>query len=99
MIEPETIQEEANRQLQRLTPLFNKMKHYNSKQIGDILVNAHNNGLLSITGGLFEQEDTDECYVAFMIAIGMLKDNDIKLADKYLEEGEMNEGTNRKINE
>ena len=78
------IKEELNKELQRLTPLFNKMKHYNSKQIGDIIVNAHNNGLLSITGGLFEQEDIDECYVALMVAVGMLKGNDIKLADKQI---------------
>lgn len=77
-------QEDKTRFVNKYGSTFEKMKHYDSKQIGDILVKAHNSGLLAICGGLFEEKDINECYVALTIAIGMLKENNLTLPEKYL---------------
>lgn len=58
---------------------FEQLKYYSSQQIADILIKAHNNGLLAICGGLFSEKETDECFVALMIVIKMLKTNRITL--------------------
>lgn len=81
-------QEERDRVQKRYGAVFDKLKHYNSQQIGDILVNAHNNHLLTICGALFDDEDIDECYVALMIAIKMLKANNLTLPEEYLNDKE-----------
>lgn len=81
-------QEDKNRVQKRYVDTFSQLKHYNSQQIGDILVNAHNNGLLAICGALFDDKDVDECYVALMIAIKMLKMNNITLHEEYLNDKE-----------
>jgi len=52
------------------------------------LVNAHNNHLLTICGALFDDIDVDECYVALMIAIKMLKANNLTLPEEYLNDKE-----------
>lgn len=36
---------------------FEQLRHHNSQQIGDILVKAHNDGLLAICGGLFDEKE------------------------------------------
>lgn len=58
---------------------FEELKYYSSRSIADILIKAHNNGLLAICGGLFSEKEADELYVALMIAIKMLKTNDLYL--------------------
>lgn len=47
----------------------------NARQISDILVKAYNSGLLAICGGMFNEKDVDECYIALMIAFKLLKTN------------------------
>ncbi len=64
----------------RMTDTFNRLKSCDSKQIANILANAYNDGLLAVCGGLFEEKDVEECKVALWIAIGMLKDNNIKIS-------------------
>ena len=75
-------QEDIDRVKKRYGAAFEQLKCYNSQQIGDILVNAHNNGLLAICGGLFDEKDADECYVALMIAIKILKANNLTLSEE-----------------
>ena len=58
---------------------FEELKYYSSQQIADVLIKAHNNGLLAISGGLSDDKDVDELYVALMIAIKMLKTNNLYL--------------------
>ena len=75
-------QEDRDRINKRFGTTFEQLRDYNSKEIGDILLNAHNSGLLAICGGLRDEKDSDKCYVALMIAIKMLKDNNLTLNDK-----------------
>lgn len=65
--------------------MVRKMKNYNSKQIGNILDNAYNNGLLAICGGLFDEKDVNECYVALRIAINILRASNLTLDDNVQE--------------
>lgn len=81
-------QEDINKIQKRYGATFNQLRHYNSQQISDILVKAHNDGLLAICGALFDDKDVDECFVALMIAIKMLKANNITLPEKYLNDKE-----------
>ena len=76
--------EDMDKVQKRLSAAFEQLKYYNSQQIGDILVNAHNSGLLAICGGLFDEKDADECYIALMIAIKILKTNNLTLPEEYL---------------
>ena len=50
-------QEERDRIQKRYGAVFDKLRYYNSQQIGDILVNAHNNHLLTICGALFDDKE------------------------------------------
>ncbi len=84
-------QEDRDRVQKRYGATFEKLRDYDSQQIGDILVKAHNDGLLAICGALFDEKDTDECYVALMIGIGMLKANKLTLPEKYLNDKEKEE--------
>lgn len=77
-------QEDVDRIQKRYGAVFEQLRHYNSQQIGDILVKAHNSGLLAICGALFDDKDVDECYVALMIGIKMLKANNLTLPKEYL---------------
>lgn len=72
-------QEDIDRGQKRYGAAFEQLKYYNSQQIGDILVKAHNSGLLAICGGLFDKKDVAECCIALMIAIKMLKTNNLTL--------------------
>ena len=81
-------QEDIDRVQKRYGAAFDQLKHYNSQQIGDILANAHNNGLLAICGALFDDKDVDECYIALMMAIKMLKTNNLTLPEEYLNDKE-----------
>lgn len=72
-------QEDIDRVQKRYGAVFEQLRHYNSQQISDILVKAHNDGLLAICGALFDDKDVDECYVALMIALKILKDNNLIL--------------------
>ena len=81
-------QEDIDRVQKRYDAAFEQLKHYNSQQIGDILVKAHNSGLLAICGGLFDEKDVDECYIALMIAIKMLKINNLTLTEECLNDKE-----------
>ena len=81
-------QEDVNRVQKRYGAVFEQLKCYNSQQIGDILVKAHNSGLLAICGGLFDEKDVDECYIALIIAIKMLKTNNFILSEEYLNDKE-----------
>ena len=65
-------QEDIDRVQKRYGATFEQLKHYDSQQIGNILVNAYDNGLLAICGALFDDKDVDECHVALMIAFEML---------------------------
>ncbi len=58
---------------------FEELKCYSSQQIAEILIKARNNGMLAICGALFDDKDIDECFVALMIAIKMLKTNKLYL--------------------
>ena len=75
-------QEDMDRVQKRYGAAFERLKHYTSQQIGDILVKAHDSGLLAICGGLFDEKDIDECYIALMIAIKMLKENNLTLSEE-----------------
>ena len=70
---------------ERYEDIFDKLKTYSSEQIGEILVQAYNNGLICIGANNNDLADIKECSVALMIAIGMLKYNDVKLPEKYTE--------------
>ena len=75
----EYTEEEKEELLIRYGSTFEKMQDYDSKQISDILVNAFNNGLLAICGALYEEEDVNECVIAFAMANKMLRSNHITL--------------------
>ena len=83
--------EDIDRVQKRFGATFEQLREYNSQQIGDILVKAHNDGLLAICGGLFDEKDADECYVALMIAVKMLKANKLTLPKEYLSDKEKEE--------
>lgn len=55
--------------------ILERLKYYDSQQIGEILVKAYNSGLLAICGGMFNEKDMDECYIALMNAFKLLKTN------------------------
>lgn len=76
--------EEIDRINERYGDIFEQLRYCNSQQICDILVKAQNSGLLAICGGLFDEKDADECFVALAIAIVMLKTNNLTLPEKYL---------------
>ncbi len=84
-------QEDRDKIKKRYGATFGELKDYNSQEIGDILVKAYNDGLLAICGGLFDEKDVDECFVALMIGIGMLKANKLTLPEKYLNDKEKEE--------
>lgn len=84
-------QEDKDRINKRFGTTFEQLRDYNSKEIGDILLKAHNDRLLAICGGLFDEKDADECYVALMIAIKMLQDNNLTLPKEYLNDKEEEE--------
>ena len=81
-------QEDKDRIQKRYGATFDQLKYYSSQQIGDILVNAHNSGLLAVCGGLSDEKDVNECYVALMIAIKILKTNNLTLPEEYLNDKE-----------
>lgn len=74
-------QEDIDRVQKRYSVTFERLKHYNSQQISDILLKAHNSKLLAICGALFDEKDVDECYIAFIIALKMLKANNLTLPE------------------
>ena len=78
-------QEDIDRVQKRYGAALEQLKCYNSQQIGDILVKAHNSSLLAICGGLFDEKDVDECYIALMIAIKILKTNDFTLPKAFFQ--------------
>ena len=75
------MQEDMDRVQKRYGAAFERLKHYTSQQIGDILVKAHNSGLL-------DEKDVDECHVALMIAIKMLKANNLIPSEECLNDKE-----------
>lgn len=77
-------QEDIDRVQKRYGATFEQLKHYDSQQIGDILTKAYNSGLLAICGALFDEKDVDECFVALMIAINILKANNLTLTEEAL---------------
>lgn len=76
---------EKKRISDKYSAAFEKLKNNNSQQIAEILINFRTNQLLTISGGIYNDEDINECEVAFAIAMSMLKNNNITLDKKYME--------------
>lgn len=64
--------------------VFDKMKNFDSKKIGDIIKSAYNSGMIKIfknSNSAFDTADEEymECFVALVMGINMLQNNNISL--------------------